>query len=220
MSGNAIPGNAEDNLCLKAYALLKKDFDIPPVKIHLHKIIPTGAGLGGGSSDAAFSLRILNDLFALNLPADQLVHYAVQLGSDCAFFLQDKEMIGTGRGEKLTPYDVALTGKYLLLVNPEIHVSTADAYASIKPQIPTNSVESILTQPLAYWKQHLVNDFEESVFRKFSGIDRIKNQLYSLGAEYASMSGSGSTVFGIFDNDPSEIVKQFPDFSCWAGQLS
>jgi 4-diphosphocytidyl-2-C-methyl-D-erythritol kinase len=199
-SGDAIPGAPDDNLCLRAYHLLQRDFSLPPVRIHLHKIIPTGAGLGGGSSDGAYTLRLLNSLFSLNLAPAALAAYAAQLGSDCAFFTQDAPQLGTGRGEILTNIDISLKGKFLVLAKPPIHVSTAEAYACITPATPATPLSEILGRvPLAAWKENLHNDFEGSVFARHPAIEALKEKLYRAGAVYASMSGSGASVFGIFD---------------------
>jgi len=194
VSGNAIPG--DDNLCVKAYRLL----NAPPAKIHLHKIIPMGAGLGGGSSDAAWTLRLLNDVFGLKLSKDDLKKYAAKIGSDCAFFIDDGPMIGTGRGEVLTPARISLEGKFIVIVKPDVHVSTAEAYAGIKPGSKHSDIGNI---PIEAWKTSLMNDFEETIFEKFPVIRLIKEQLYTAGAVYASMSGSGSAVYGIFNAPPS-----------------
>jgi 4-diphosphocytidyl-2-C-methyl-D-erythritol kinase len=215
-SGNLIPGPTESNLCIKAYEILKKDFDLGPVRIHLHKIIPTGAGLGGGSADAAHTLRLLNDIFQLRQSQQCLMEYAAVLGSDCAFFVQDDPMFGQGRGEVLTKIPVSLRGKYLILVKPDIHVSTAEAFAGIRPQQPQHSLQELVQQPVSEWKHLVKNDFEDSVFRKHPAIRIIKEKLYSMGAQYASMSGSGSAVFGIFDNEVGS-EKQFPDTTVWTG---
>ena len=218
-SGNSIPGRAEENLCLQAYSLLKKDFDLQPVNIHLHKIIPTGAGLGGGSSDAAHTLRLLNTIFQINLSNEKLMQYAAALGSDCAFFIQDKPMLGSGRGDVLTEADVKLKGKFLLLVKPNIHVSTAQAYANVKPNQPEVSLQHVLsTSAVSDWKNVVKNDFEESVFGKYPEIKDIKEKMYSLGAIYSSMSGSGSTVFGIFDA-PVNVNEPFSSTENWSGIL-
>src|SRR5688572_1822588 len=191
-SGLDIPGQPEDNLCVKAYELLRADFNLKPVKIHLHKIIPTGAGLGGGSSDAAHTLRLLNKLFELRIDNSVLSKYASHLGSDCAFFVQDKPMIGKGRGEILSASSVSLAKKFLVIIKPAVHVSTAEAYAGIAPRRPVKLVDEILNeQPLHNWKDSLGNDFEQSVFDKYPAIKSIKDQLYRQGAIYASMSGSG-----------------------------
>jgi 4-diphosphocytidyl-2-C-methyl-D-erythritol kinase len=217
-SGAAIPGREEDNLCVKAYQLLKKDFDLQPIKLHLHKVIPTGAGLGGGSSDAAFTLRALSDVFNLNLSAVELTNYAATLGSDCSFFVSDKPMLGSGRGEILSETPVSLKGKYLILVKPNVHVSTAEAYSGVIPKQPTHAINEILDLPIAEWKGKLTNDFEESVFNKHPEIEAIKKELYSQGARYASMSGSGASVFGIFDSSRDLKNKFSGDY--WAGELN
>jgi 4-diphosphocytidyl-2-C-methyl-D-erythritol kinase len=218
VSGNPIPGNEHDNLCMKAYHLLKKDFDLPEVAVHLHKVIPTGAGLGGGSSDCAHTLRLLDTMFSLKLSQDKLMSYAATLGSDCAFFVQDKAMIGTGRGEILHPVNVDLAGKYLVLVKPPVHVSTSEAYAGVTPHVPSENVQTIVeTVPLRDWKGVLKNDFEASVFRHYPAIAEIKSYFYQLGAAYASMSGSGSAVFGIFNHVTKVTVPS--DHTVWSGYL-
>jgi 4-diphosphocytidyl-2-C-methyl-D-erythritol kinase len=217
-SGNAIPGREEDNLCLRAYHLLKADFNIAPVKIHLHKIIPIGAGLGGGSADAAYTLRLLNEIFDLSLSVDQLKNYAPKLGSDCCFFVQDKPMLGTGKGEILTEIDISLKGFYLVIVKPTIHVSTQEAYSGISPKRPTTKIQEILKRPVADWKEVLKNDFEESIFKKYPAIAEIKNRFYSNGAIYASMSGSGSSVFALFEK-PVELKKEFVGMDYWRSAL-
>lgn len=216
-TGTAIPGSDHDNLCLKAYRLLDRDFKLPPVEIHLHKVIPTGAGLGGGSSDGAHTLRLLNEIFSLQISHERLSEYASVLGSDCAFFVRDKPALGSGRGEILEPADVSLTGKYLMLIKPEVHVSTAEAYGGIVPGKPTVSVREIVEQlPLEKWRDVLVNDFETSVFSKHPIIEDCKAWLYEQGAVYASMSGSGASVFGLF-NAPAPVVH--PNV-IWQGILS
>lgn len=201
-TGIAIPGDVTNNLCTRAYELLRKEFSLPPVKIHLHKMIPMGAGLGGGSSDGAFVLRLLNEKFNLKLSVHQLISYAAQLGSDCAFFIQDLPMLGEGRGEKLNSISVSLKGKYLAVVKPDVHVSTAEAYAGVLPGVPPLDVKEILEQrPIQEWKDLLINDFEKSISARHPVILEIKEALYQQGAVYASMSGSGSAVFGVFDRE-------------------
>ena len=217
-SGLAIPGKPEENLCVRAYRLIQKDFQLPAVQGHLHKIVPMGAGLGGGSADAARTLRILNDLFALGLSHDTLVGYARQLGSDCSFFIQDQVALGTGRGDQLEPINLSLGGYYLVIVTPLVHVSTAEAYAGVTPAISEIDLRSILNQPLKVWKDGLVNDFEPSVFRRYPELEAIKKRLYSLGAVYASMSGSGSSLFGLFEQ-PISREDHFPGLSGWSGWL-
>jgi len=217
-SGNLIPGIPEGNLCVKAYDLLRKEFILDPVKIHLHKIIPTGAGLGGGSADAAHTIRLLNELFQLKLSQEKLMAYAAKLGSDCAFFIQDHPMLGTERGGILSKISVPLNRKYLVLITPNIHVSTAEAYAGIYPQQPEHSIQHIVSGSITAWKLLMKNDFEESVFRKHPAIRKIKEKMYSLGAIYASMSGSGSTVFGIFETEVNP-GNEFPETTVWSGLL-
>jgi 4-diphosphocytidyl-2-C-methyl-D-erythritol kinase len=219
-SGNAIPGNSADNLCLRAYELLRKDFALAPVAIHLHKVIPTGAGLGGGSADAAYTLRLLNTLFDLNLSEEVLKNYAQQLGSDCAFFIQDEPQLGTSRGEVLEPISLSLQGKFFVLLKPNIHVATAEAYKGVVPKKQIPSVKSIIEQhPIAEWKELLKNDFEESILKSYPLIKKYKQELYEAGAIYAAMSGSGSSVFGIF-SEPVDVLKYFTNDVIWSGQLS
>jgi 4-diphosphocytidyl-2-C-methyl-D-erythritol kinase len=201
LSGNSVPGDEQDNLCVKAYRLLAQDISLPPVDIHLHKIIPTGAGLGGGSSDGAWTLRLLNDVLSLELSKDVLKQYASKLGSDCAFFIDDIPMIGTGRGEVLSPVEVDLKGKYLVIVKPEVHISTQQAYEGIVPSVPARKLADVIADS-NQWNRHLKNDFEATILKKFPVIKNIKQTLYDAGAEYASMSGSGSAVYGIFSNKP------------------
>jgi len=217
-SGISVPGIQDDNLCIKAYQLLKKDFGIGNVKMHLHKITPLGAGLGGGSSDAAFALRLLNSIFDLKLSTEHLKKYASQLGSDCSFFVEDIPMMGTGRGEILSPATTRLIGLYLVLTKPDVHVSTAEAYSGIVPQKTGFSIAEILKLPIAEWKSKLKNDFEKSIFEKYPLISDLKEKMYSCGAAYAGMSGSGSSVFGLFEK-PVELKKEFPDLDYWSGEL-
>ncbi len=217
-SGLSIPGDVNDNLCLRAYRLLQKDFSLSPIQGYLHKIVPMGAGIGGGSADAAHTLRILNSLFELGLSVERLTQYAKQLGSDCAFFLHDQPAIGAGRGEVLEPIEVSLKNYYLVVVTPAIHVGTAQAYANVVPQRPERDVRSVLTEPVIRWKELLKNDFEISVFRSYPEIEQIKRTMYVVGAVYASMSGSGSSVFGLFDK-VVDREEHFPELSGWSGWL-
>jgi 4-diphosphocytidyl-2-C-methyl-D-erythritol kinase len=218
-SGLRISGNSDDNLCLKAYQLLKKDFGLSNVYVHLHKIVPMGAGLGGGSSDAAWTLRMLNDIFNLSLSKEKLAEYASALGSDCAFFLYDSSKLGKGRGEELSDFEIlSLKRKFIVVVKPNIHISTAEAYSSVIPNLPKKSLAEVLKAPLSEWKDSLKNDFEEPVFRKYPLISTIKDSLYNFGAEYASMSGSGSAVFGIYATEIN-LRSKFPDMAYWSGFL-
>jgi 4-diphosphocytidyl-2-C-methyl-D-erythritol kinase len=195
-------GNSEDNLSVKAYHLIKKDYpSLPEVQIHLHKAIPLGAGLGGGSADAAFTLKLINDKFHLNIPEKKLFDYASQLGSDCAFFLLNKPAFAKGRGEILNQKTLSLKEYKIVLVNPGIHISTAEAFKNVRPSIPVKKIEKIIFQPVETWKHELSNDFEKYVFEAYPDIAQIKEDLYKSGAVYAAMSGSGSTVFGLFEND-------------------
>lgn len=213
-SGIEIPGNADDNLCVKAYHLISKDYPMPGIRIHLHKIIPIGAGLGGGSADAAFFINLLNELFELNLAWGEKHHYARQLGSDCPFFIANKPAFAFERGDKLDFLEVNLNGYHLVLVHPGIHVSTPLAYSLVKPEKPQTSLKELIQLPVEQWKGKIVNDFEKPVMEKFPEIESIKNELYKAGAVYASMSGSGSAVFGIFKSKPLLTVFS-PNYFVW-----
>lgn len=216
-SGLPVPGAAADNLCVRAYGLLEKDFGIGPVKMHLHKCIPMGAGLGGGSSDAAHTLLLLNEAFRLGLGIDALLDYASVLGSDCAFFISGRPAHGTGRGDQLTPVEVALGDKFMVIVAPDIHIATAAAYADVIPgQSSTACAQVVSGMPVREWKHHLHNDFEGSLFRKHPEIGRIKQSLYDAGAGYAAMSGSGAAVFGIFEQ-PVPLPDALRQYTSWCG---
>lgn len=218
-SGYSLPGNPSDNLVVKAFRMLRKDFDLGEVAIHLHKIIPHGAGLGGGSSDAASTLMLLNSIFSLSLSKSAIKNYASRLGSDCAFFIENTAMLGTGRGDVLQKIEVNLKNKFLVVIKPEISISTAEAYAHVAPKTPSISLEKIVGKDISTWKNALVNDFEKSVIEKFPEIGMLKNTLYNHGAEYASMSGSGSAVFAIF-NEPVNLARHFSGVGYWARQLT
>jgi len=209
IDGNPIEGAVEDNLVVKAYRILANDFSLPNASIRLHKHVPTGAGLGGGSSDAAYTLRMLNDSCNLGLTTSQLEDYAVRLGADCPFFIRNTPVFATGIGNVFTPVSLSLHGKYLVLVKPDVFVSTRDAYAAVKPQFPSISLPQLIAMPIEQWRENVVNDFEASVFPKFPEIKAIKDRLYDLGAVYASMSGSGSSVFGIFNEEPQLTSDEF-----------
>jgi len=198
-TGIPIEGKPEDNLVLKAYNLLKKDYDLPEIAIYLRKEIPAGAGLGGGSSDAAFMIKLLNDFAGLKLSVEQMEEYALQIGADCPFFIQNQPVFAEGTGSVFSPVNVSLQGYRLVIVKPDVSVSTKDAYAQVKPQQPAVSLKEIINLPVNEWKNHLINDFESGVFARYPEIGEIKQRLYAEGALYASMSGSGSAVFGIFD---------------------
>ncbi|HTE33799.1 MAG TPA: 4-(cytidine 5'-diphospho)-2-C-methyl-D-erythritol kinase, partial [Chryseolinea sp.] len=208
----------ENNLCVRAYRLLQHDFALPHVSILLHKIVPMGAGLGGGSSDGAHTLRLLNSIFNLGLSSENLMNFASQLGSDCAFFVQDEPMLGTGRGEILTPVTTSLKGKWLILVKPNVHVSTAAAFAGIRPQEPRLILKDIIVRPIVSWKELMKNDFEQTVFMAHPLLEGIKQMMYQRGAVFASMSGSGSTIFGIFEKETTWIADA-ADTIVWQGWI-
>jgi 4-diphosphocytidyl-2-C-methyl-D-erythritol kinase len=193
---------------------MEKEFDVPSVKIYLHKVIPMGAGLGGGSSDGAFTLRLLNELFELRLTDSLLEQLASRLGSDCAFFIKNKPVFATGRGDQFEPVTVHLEQYRVVLVVPPFPVSTDMAYAGITPAMPQTSVKNVENVPVEEWTQFLVNDFESSVFLKFPKIKDLKEKMYKSGAVYASMSGSGSAVYGLFSKDQKTDIE-FPGMSVW-----
>ena len=187
------------DLTAKAYALLAADYDLPPMKIFLEKRSPVGAGLGGGSADAAFALKMIAELAGLSLADEVLAAYAARLGSDCAFFIYNRPMFGSGRGEVLEPYDLELNGYRQEVFIPEgVAVSTADAYCGIVPALPPKPLREVLAQDISTWRQDLHNDFEATVFTKYPSLAHVKEELYARGAVYAAMSGSGSAFFGIF----------------------
>lgn len=216
VSGEILAGRPEDNLVVKAYKALKGLFPdkVKPVEAHLHKHIPSGAGLGGGSSDAAFTLKLLNKKFQLELSDEQLQKIAANLGADCSFFIKNKPVFAQGIGDVFTELDLSLKGKVIVLVKPDIGVSTKDAYAMINPKIPEFPLTELLKRPIEQWKDNVVNDFEKSVFRKYPEIAAIKDRLYDLDAVYAAMSGSGSAVFGIFNQQIEHIDEIFTGYFC------
>lgn len=209
-SGINISGPAESNLVMKAYHLLRKEFDLPALRIHLHKQIPFGAGLGGGSADGAFMLQMLNKTFDLGISQEKILEHAAMLGSDCPFFILNKPVFATGRGEVMHEINISLRGLSLVLVKPPVEVSTASAFRNIVPQKPSVSLAELIKLPVTEWKKSIVNQFELSVFQQFPIIFDIKKQLYDMGAVYASMSGSGSCVFGLFIDTPAKINEAFP----------
>ncbi|MCC5931824.1 MAG: 4-(cytidine 5'-diphospho)-2-C-methyl-D-erythritol kinase [Cyclobacteriaceae bacterium] len=219
-TGLPVPGDVSSNLVIKAYELLRKDFELGPVAIHLHKIIPMGAGLGGGSSDAAFALKMLSEMFDLFLDTSLLNNYAGMLGSDCAFFVENEVAFAHGRGEIIEPFQLSLKGLYIEIVQPDIAVSTREAYSMVKPGQPGLNVKEVLkTADFDHWRNYLVNDFEMSVFSRYPQIEQIKKGFYEFGALYASMSGSGSAVFGIFKDKPI-LTNRFPEtYKVWQGVL-
>jgi len=218
-SGLSIPGKAEENLCLRAYHLLKNEFRIPSVKMHLHKMIPMGAGLGGGSSDASSTIKLLKTLFRLALTSAQMMEYAGKLGSDCAFFIENEPVFASGRGDQFEPVELGMDGFSIVIVIPPVHISTAEAYKRVSIKKPDESILNILKASPAEWKDRLVNDFEDSVFQRYPEIRQIREKLYAAGAVYASLSGSGSAVYGLFDR-PLADPGSFQDCITWTGKLS
>ncbi len=206
-TGLVIPGVSEDNLCVRAFRLLQADFGLPQVKMHLHKVIPVGSGLGGGSSDGAFAIKMLNELFDLGMENEKLKDYARMLGSDCAFFIDDKPVFAFEKGDMFEQTAIDLSGLFLVLVIPAVHVATSDAYREVVPETPKHTIREVVGFPADLWKSMLVNDFEIPVNSKFPVIGKIKQQLYDAGAIYASMSGSGSTVYGLFAEDPHFTIS-------------
>lgn len=213
-----IDGDEQRNLVVRAYQLLKKDFPtLPRIHTHLWKGIPTQAGMGGGSSDCAYMMLLLNRQFQLGLTDDQLIQYAAQLGADCAFFILSQPCYAEGIGEKLNPIEVSLNGYHIVVVRPDIPVSTKEAFSLIHPHYPAQNCRETMMQPVETWRETLVNDFEESVFALHPEIGDIKQQLYDMGATYAAMTGSGSALFGLFKKQPDSLSQAFPGmftFSC------
>ncbi|GGK63686.1 4-(cytidine 5'-diphospho)-2-C-methyl-D-erythritol kinase [Rufibacter glacialis] len=219
LSGLPVPGAPTANLCWKAYQLLRRDFALPAIQMHLHKVIPMGAGLGGGSADAAFTLKILNQLFALQLTEEALEDYARQLGSDCAFFIRNQPVLAVEKGDVFETVPLDLVGWHLVLVYPNLVISTAEAYAGVSPRFPENDLKTMLAQEVATWRDRVVNDFEHSLFPKYPVLGQVKAQLYEMGAVYASMSGSGSTMYGLFKAAPPQPLPFPAEYSVWQGIL-
>lgn len=222
ITGNDVDCNEEDNLVIKAYQLLAADFQLPRVHAHLVKRIPTQAGLGGGSSDAAYMIRLLDERFRLNIGIPEMERYAAKLGADCAFFITADPSYAEGIGDVLMPADVpgaGLGGYYLAVVKPSVAVSTRDAYAAIVPKTPAKCCRDIVRQPIETWKDELVNDFEAPIFAMHPELATIKQSLYDAGAVYAAMSGSGSALFGIFREQPTGLEKEFEGMFCQVMKL-
>lgn len=222
ITGNDVDCNEEDNLVIKAYQLLAADFQLPRVHAHLVKRIPTQAGLGGGSSDAAYMIRLLDERFRLNIGIPEMERYAAKLGADCAFFITADPSYAEGIGDVLMPADVpgaGLGGYYLAVVKPSVAVSTRDAYAAIVPKTPAKCCRDIVRQPIETWKDELVNDFEAPIFAMHPELAAIKQRLYDAGAVYAAMSGSGSALFGIFREQPTGLEKEFEGMFCQVMKL-
>lgn len=217
-TGLDLHGKPDDNLCMRAYRLMKEQFGIRDVEMMLHKMIPPGSGLGGGSSDAAAVLLALDRIFRLELSGDDLMGFAGRIGSDCAFFLKNKPQVASGRGEILRDAGLRLDHDIILVI-PPVHISTAWAYSAIRPERKKGNVSDVIKRPVGEWKEYLVNDFEVPVFKKHPELRDIKARLYKLGAEYASMSGSGSSLFGLFGKLPDLRFEDiFPGCTVWKGK--
>lgn len=217
LSGIPISGNIEDNLLYKAYHLIKQQRYLPGIEVYLHKALPMGAGLGGGSADAAFLINLLNEQFSLNLSEEIRVNIAKQLGSDCAFFIKNTPVFATQKGDVFQNIQLDLSSYYIALVYPNVHSNTKEAYSLVKPQQPQKSILEIIRQPIETWKDDLVNDFERSIFTKYPVVEKTKKELYNCGAAYSCMSGSGSAVFGIFKNEPK--IGELEKFPHWVGKM-
>ena len=215
----SIEGDEQRNLVVRAYQLLKQDFpQLPRIHAHLHKAIPTQAGMGGGSSDCAYMIRLLNEQFLLGLSTQQMQQYAARLGADCAFFILSQPAYAEGIGERLEPIALNLNQYWIAVVRPDIPVPTKEAFSLVHPHHPEKNCRDVVMQPIETWRQDLVNDFEQSVFTLHPEIGAIKQQLYSLGAVYSAMSGSGSAVFGLFRED-IKIGEHFPEMFTYCGRL-
>lgn len=219
--GNTLEGNPDDNLVTKAYRLLKQEHDLPPVEVWLYKHIPSGAGLGGGSADAAFMLTMLNGMFALGIDDDRLEAYATTLGADCPIFIRNKPVYATGIGNIFSPIDLSLSGYHIVVVKPSVFVSTREAFRYVKPAEPAITLDKKILRPVEEWRHIITNDFEFSVFPQYPQLGFIKDALYEQGAVYASMSGSGSALYGLFRPDalPHDLHALFPDCFCWTAPL-
>ncbi|MBN1463456.1 MAG: 4-(cytidine 5'-diphospho)-2-C-methyl-D-erythritol kinase [Paludibacteraceae bacterium] len=218
-TGFKIDGEQKNNLCLRAYNILKSKFDLPPLNIHLHKTIPLGAGLGGGSADAAFMLKALNEHFGLNITSKEISEYAAQLGSDCAFFVINKPSFAQGRGEILTEISIDIKNYKIIVIKPPLNIGTKEAFENIKPQKSEYPLLNAITCPVNEWKKIIKNDFEKNIFKNHPEIEKIKNQMYENGAVYASMSGSGSAVYGFFEDKSTKIKPQNNQYFYWEGLL-
>ena len=220
LSGRPIPGNPATNLCVRAYELLQADFpQLPPAQLYLHKIVPIGAGLGGGSADAAFALKAANDLFSLRLPPEALEGYARRLGSDCAFFIRNQPVLAVEKGDIFEEIDLSLAGTGCVVVYPNLHISTAEAYARITPQQPAHPLRAALAQPMATWCDTVSNDFETALTPAHPVLADIKQQLYVAGATYASLSGSGSAVYGLWEGGEPAKLAWPAEYTVWQGVL-
>ena len=217
LSGLPISGKIKDNLLYKAYQIIKQTKTLPAIDVYLHKTLPMGAGLGGGSADAAFFINLLNEQFALNFTEIERMNIAKQLGSDCAFFIKNTPVFATQKGDVFCDVKIDLSHLYIAIIYPNVHSNTKEAYSLVKPQKPLKSILEIVNQPIHTWKTDLVNDFEPSIFKLYPIVEKTKHDLYHLGALYACMSGSGSAVFGLFETEPD--IKHLTQFPNWVGKM-
>jgi 4-diphosphocytidyl-2-C-methyl-D-erythritol kinase len=218
VTGINIGGDTDKNLVIRTLLRLRESSSFPFLKIHLHKVIPVGAGLGGGSSDAACLLNVLNRHFSLNIEKSGLKSLALELGSDCPFFIDGIPSLGSGRGEILTPVRTVLSGYYLIILNPGVQINTGEAYKNCNPGIPSSGLKESIERPVIEWKKLILNDFEDFAFKKQPVIGEIKKELYGSGALFSLMSGSGSSVYGIFKEKP-ELAEKLTNFIIWEGIL-
>lgn len=219
ISGIHIEGDTDNNLVVRAYRLLAADYTLPSVDIYLHKHIPTGAGLGGGSADASYMLRLLNEMFELGLTTEQLEAYATRLGADCPFFITSRPVYATGIGNEFHPIALDLSGWHLVVVKPDVFVSTKEAYSMVRPEKPAVTLDKKITLPITEWREAISNDFERGIFALHPELADIKEKLYALGATYAAMSGSGSALFGLFESPVESPEQHFPSCFCEQHQL-
>ncbi len=217
LSGLPVSGNTTDNLLYKAYQLIQQTKTLPYLEVYLHKVLPIGAGLGGGSADAAFLINLLNELFDLKFTETERMDIARQLGSDCAFFIRNKPVYATQKGDVFSDLELDLSYLYIAIIYPNVHSNTKEAYSLVKPQQPSRSLLEIIKQPVSTWKNELVNDFERSIFSLYPIVEKTKQDLYDSGAIYASMSGSGSAVFGLFEEEPT--LQHLSSFPHWCGRM-
>jgi 4-diphosphocytidyl-2-C-methyl-D-erythritol kinase len=217
-TGMKIYSKEHQNLCVKAVQLLAEKYTIPPLRMHLHKLIPIGSGLGGGSSDATHVLVMLNKILGLKINEEELMPMAASLGSDCPFFIRNKPVFASGKGEQFTDIKLSLKNYYVVIVKPKVHVNTTDAYRNAVPSVPSASLKELIRLPVTKWKDTIQNDFEKTIFEKFTVIRNIKTKLYKYGAVYASMSGSGSSVYGIFQEEKS-LDNSFRNCFIWSGKM-
>ncbi len=217
-SGIELGVSDKENICYKTYKLMAKYYKLPQLKIHLHKVVPIGAGLGGGSANAAILMKKLNDTYNLGISTKRLEELVSHIGSDCPFFIKNKAVFARGRGEIFESINLDLSNYYIYIIKPDISISTSAAFAGIKPHQPNVSIKELISKPIEQWKNDIVNDFEDNIFKQYPMLGEIKQNMYDIGAVYASMSGSGSAVYGIFSQKPNPIDRYNNIFN-WIGKL-